>query len=628
LQDLARAYEFPRDLRKIRAGIVAFLAEVTRPSQIGVNPFLRGFYFAGMRAHLVEDVFEIGATRPQASAAFDAGATSIFSLAAAESQQAAQIPRRGGTRKVPQWVFLPHLFSNIFVADKSALETSRASTRTSFLKRTLLATTNVVILIVLTLITISFFGNRSLEERVAKATGVPVASVPSGTFAAVGDLESLDKLRAVLAELDGHRKDGPPVIDRFGLYKGDALYPVACQAYANRFRTLLLAPTQENILGKLRAVQLPPAAGAKYEATYAPLKTYLITASYPDPDTAQDTIAFLPHALMAEWSGNGTPDPDVSQLAQTQFQFYTSLLPDSLLCMSKAGGTLDDTAVSQARMFLNGFQGFQHVYQSMLADANREVLGFNYNGKFRDSSLYIVNNFPIPGAFTRDGFKFMQDAIHHSDRYLGGESWVLHRSSTSLSDSDALDAPDRTTLNAQLKSAYIAEYTQTWRDYLAKAQFIPFRSFKDAGDKLGALDSDTSPLLELFSLVSFNTAIDSPEISSAFQAPQRVVTPSNPDKRLIGDSNRTYIQSLQTLEGAVKSLTIDPTKTNDPTAAQSVIQTAMSAHAEAGKIQSDFNPDRDGNMDKISFKLLEDPIKSVENLAAQAPPILFLWRRV
>ena len=52
LQNLARAYEFPRDLRKLRAGIISFLAEVARPSQIGINPFLRGFFFAGMRAHL------------------------------------------------------------------------------------------------------------------------------------------------------------------------------------------------------------------------------------------------------------------------------------------------------------------------------------------------------------------------------------------------------------------------------------------------------------------------------------------------------------------------------------------------------------------------------------------------
>ena len=78
LQNLARAYEFPRDLRKVRAGIVSFLAEVARPSQIGVNPFLRGFFFAGMRAHLIEDVLEVGPAQPQAAAPVNAGATRYF----------------------------------------------------------------------------------------------------------------------------------------------------------------------------------------------------------------------------------------------------------------------------------------------------------------------------------------------------------------------------------------------------------------------------------------------------------------------------------------------------------------------------------------------------------------------
>jgi len=193
LQELARAYEFPRDLRKVRAGIVSFLAEVARPSQIGVNPFLRGFFFTGMRAHMVEDILDIGPAQPQAAAPINAGATRIFSLAGAPQQVQAPQPRRGGVRKVPQWVFLPHLFSRILLADKSALEASRSSTRTSFLKRALLATASAVILIFLVLFTISFFKNRALEHRVAEAAAAPVSTVSAGSFAAQGDLESLDQ---------------------------------------------------------------------------------------------------------------------------------------------------------------------------------------------------------------------------------------------------------------------------------------------------------------------------------------------------------------------------------------------------------------------------------------------------
>ena len=612
LQDLARAYEFPRDLRKLRAGVVSFLAEVARPSQIGVNPFLRGFFFAGMRAHVVEDVLDIGPAQPQAAAPINAGATRIFSLAALEQPQAPALQsRRGGTRKVAQWVFLPHLFSKILMADKSALETSRASTRTSFLKCFLLSCVSVVILIVLTLATISFFHNRSLEKRVAEAAAVPANPVSASAFASSADLESLEKLRAVLDELGQYRKDGPPLMDRFGLYRGDALYPVACQAYSNKFRTLLLAPTQEKILAKLRAVPAVPAPDSDYSATYRPLKAYIITASNPNPDTAQDTIDFLPTVLLAEWAGSGTPGSDPAGIAQTQFQFYASLLTEPSSCMAQAGAPRNDAVVAQARAYLNGFQGFRHVYQSMLAATNRKVPGFNFNGKYPGSSQYIVDGYAVQGAFSKDGFAFMQDAILHPDPYFRGEEWVLGPASG--------PAIDRVVLSGQLKEAYFADYLQTWRTYLTKAQFLPYKNFADAGTKLGALDSNTSALLELFSLISANTGVAAPEISTAFQAPQAVVPPSNPDSRLIGSSNQGYIQSLQALEGVVKNLSLNPTSANDPTAAAPVVQAAVAAEQAAENLRNGFLPDPIGSMDKTSFALLEAPIESAKNLAAQAP---------
>jgi type VI secretion system protein ImpL len=610
LQELARAYEFPRDLRKLRAGVVGFLAEVARPSQIGVNPFLRGFFFAGMRAHIVEDVLEVGPSQPQAAPPVDAGATRIFSLAQIQ-QPAASQPRRGGTRKVAQWVFLPHLFSKILLADKSALETSRASTRTSVLKRFLLATACFLILVVLGLATISFFNNHALEERVAKASATPVSPVAPGSFAARSDLESLDKLRAILNELAGYRKDGPPMMYRMGLYHGDALYPVARQAYANKFHTLLLAPTQAAIITKLRAVPDVPAPDSDYTAAYRPLKAYLITASNPDPDSPQDTVDFLPSALLTEWSGNATPDPAVATLAQAQFTFYANMLPGPSSCMSGVGGTRNDIVVAHARTYLNGFQGFQHVYQSMLAAANHKVPSFDFNSKFPGSAQYIFDNYPVQGAFSKNGFAFMQDAILHPDPYFRGEEWVLGPSSG--------PPIDRAALSDQLKKAYFFDYIQTWRTYLTKAQFVPYRNFADAGNKLGALDSNTSAMLELFSLISTNTSVAAPEISNAFQAPQTVVPPSNADGRLISQANQGYIGSLQALEGAVKNLTLNATSANDPTAAAPVTQAAITADQAAETLRNTFLPDTAGNMDKTSFALLEAPITSTKNLAAQAP---------
>src|SRR5512140_3521554 len=55
-EKLGAIYEFPRELRKMRATLVQFLVDVCRPTQMPANPFLRGFYFCGVRPLIIEDV--------------------------------------------------------------------------------------------------------------------------------------------------------------------------------------------------------------------------------------------------------------------------------------------------------------------------------------------------------------------------------------------------------------------------------------------------------------------------------------------------------------------------------------------------------------------------------------------
>src|SRR5208283_4361603 len=46
---LPTIYEFPREFRKLRTLLVQMLVDVCRPSQLRTGPFLRGFYFSGVR---------------------------------------------------------------------------------------------------------------------------------------------------------------------------------------------------------------------------------------------------------------------------------------------------------------------------------------------------------------------------------------------------------------------------------------------------------------------------------------------------------------------------------------------------------------------------------------------------
>ena len=136
-QKVPGAYEFPREFRKLRSTLVQFLVDVCRPSQLRASPFLRGFYFSGVRPVMVQDTAVAEAQRPATQRSpFEAAgsATGIFraGIPTAPPPMAAAPLGGGGARKVPQWVFLSHLFNDVILRDYAALGASGSSTKTNW----------------------------------------------------------------------------------------------------------------------------------------------------------------------------------------------------------------------------------------------------------------------------------------------------------------------------------------------------------------------------------------------------------------------------------------------------------------------------------------------------------------
>jgi type VI secretion system protein ImpL len=599
---LAKAYEFPRELRKLRGSIVDLLIEIGRPSQLGVNPFLRGFYFSGMRAQLVEDGPQQVAAAAVPPPVADAGATRIFSFSGAQTP-AAPVPQRSGSRRVPQWVFLPHLFPRIVLADRTALDTSRASTKVNVVKRILVGSVAACFLVYLILLSVSYFNNSGLENRLKAAAALPTQSVSKGDAASVGDLQNLEQLRQVFTQIAGYRKDGAPLSYRWGLYDGDRMYKTACAAYGNHFRTLLLTPTQTNILARMGALPAAPAPTDEYIATYRPLRAYLVTTS--NPEKASPDLA---GALQDAWVGNRQLPSQATDLSLAQFQTYAETLPTPGSCMATLGGTPRMPVVLQARAYLSHFQGIEQVYISMKAAADKRFASIRFNDKFPGSVHYVVDNYEVEGAFTKGGYTFMEDAIVHPQPYTSGEEWVLGPQTGPV--------PDPATVTAQLAPRYQNDFLNTWRTYLKTAHVVPVSSFADAKDKLHQLDSPSSALLELFQVISQNTAVKDPAFSTPFQAPQFVVAPNSVALPVA----TPYMQGLQGLEGAIGSMLLAPGAETDPAAAGPVIAAATATETAVGGIRGGFSPpDPIGGMDTTSERLLLAPIKSVEDLAKAAP---------
>ena len=600
---LAKSYEFPRDLRKLRAGIVDFLVEVARPSQIGVNPFLRGFFFSGMRAHIVEDVLSVGPSQSAPIQQPDAGATRVFSFAA--MQQAAPTPiARSSTRKIAQWAFLPWFFSRLVLTDKTALESSRASTKVSVVKRILVASLCALLGLYLILLTISFFNNRSLEQRAAAATR-PVATISGkDAVASVADLQTLDQLRQVLIELDGYHKDGAPLMDRWGIYRGEDIRLAACHAYGTRFYKLLLNQTQANIITKLVALPAKAAPTDEYQSTYKPLKAWLITTSNPEKSTTD----FLPPVLESEWIAARTISPEVQQLAQNQFDYYATALPNKEAsgqsCLAYLGGSKPDaTLVANTRGYLNSFQGIDHVYLSMKAAADRKFPAIDFKKLYPNSVRFVSVPTIVDGAFSKEGFAFMQDAIKNPDQYLTGEEWVT---------GPATNAIDRGTLRAQLPDRYQADFLNAWRTFIKTAKVNAFGSVEDSAARLHELDGPGSPLLAIFGLISRNTAVVLPTFSQPFQAPRTVTPPSEGPY-----VNPAYTGALAGIEQAIHQMLSNPANANDPTAVNAAGGTAYGA---VSTLRGGFQPpDPAGIADANAERLLREPIKSAEDLAGKAP---------
>ncbi len=593
---LPAVYEFPREFRKLRTALTGFLLDLCRPSQLAVGPFLRGFYFTGVRPIVVNEprpaapVFTEPAAREAAS-----GATRMFHVGSGAVPQAASAAPARASRRVPQWVFLGHLFRDVILADRTALGASEHRTQAGLWRRVLLSAAALAGLFLIVAFTVSWSRNRALEHDTrAAAEGIASAESTGLNLPSTDALRRLDRLRQSVETLDAYRREGPPLSLRWGLYIGDDLYPRARRVYFDKFRQLLFAQTQARMLDNLRS--LPAVPGPEYAPTYDTLKAYLITTSNHD----KSTRLFLAPALLDRWSAGRDVDPDRLQLARKQFEFYAG----ELTAANPYSSENDTLAITKARGYLSQFEGMERVYAAMLADASKGNQPLNFNHKFPGAAEVVLENHEVAGAFTKGGWDFMKKAIGSPERYFAGEQWVLGDQSAAHFDAAKL--------GQALRNRYDADFVREWRAYMKAAAVVRYATLPDAAKKLNVLAGNQSPLLALFALASQNTGVDDPVVSGAFQPIQAVVPPGTVD-RFIAPPNQPYMGALLNLQASIEQIANQPGGPADD-AAGPVLANASSAKVITRQIAQGFKPDPEGHVDTQVEKLMEDPIAQVEGL--------------
>ncbi|HTS31817.1 MAG TPA: ImcF-related family protein [Bryobacteraceae bacterium] len=580
-------YEFPREFRKVRPALVQFLVDLCRPSQLTVGPFLRGFYFTGVRPIIINEVAPVAAAAPQPSEAAPSGATGFFNRAALSAAAAPAPPKIMGTRKVPQWLFLAHFFNDVLLMDRSAMGASGASTRTSTARRWLMISAASLSFVLFVLFTISFLNNNSLENRVRDAAkAIPAGDITGTDVAPATSMRQLDVIRGSLVDLMKYRRDGKPLFYRWGLYAGDDVYREGRPIYCGDLRQLMLKQTQANMLTYLRNLR---SSNAEFRPAYEALRSYLITTSHPEKSDSQ-----LAPVLMRFWLNGQNPDQDRQTLARRQFDFYQQ----DLLAENPCAGSADTPTVFSAQAYIRSLGGTQRVYLAMLSEADKRFPSINFNKSFPGSEKAVLDPYEVRGAFSKDGWKFMNDAIQHPERYVKGEAWVLGEQSN--------ENLDMGKLSADIRTIYSNEWVDQWTKYLKSAVVLRYGGLKDAATKLQLHSSNLAPLLELSSQASQNTAVEDPAARN-FQPVQYVTPPQITDK-YIGPANADYINALAQLQSQVDTLAGKPQPAEAELA--QAYQVAKDAEIKVGAVSRNFNTD--SPVQKQVTELLLAPILYVE----------------
>lgn len=595
-------YEFPREFAKLRGSIVNFLVEVCRPSQLRASPFLRGFYFAGVRPIVVSDSAPLSVKMgDQEDALRGAGAaTQMFRLGKLQEEQQRQAQAKAQTtgRRVPQWMFLGHLFSGVLLQDTSALGASGSSTKTSFLQRLLLALAAGLMLLLSIGFLVSFLKNRGLENQAITAATelAPTADLAGCAVPALDKLQKLESLRQSLQELTKYSDEGAPMTHRLGLYAGNDMLPEVRTAYYDRFRALLFGQTQKGLVTFMKNVPEEPAPNDDYAYAYDSVKAYLLTAKEYGRTSDKSLAAYLGPTLNDRWANCKQQDipNDVRELAKKQFAFYAADLSHGNPYSSD-----NDAAVPKGQKYLSRFGGVKAAYMALLAQADRVKPPESYNERFKGSADGVISSRQVRYAFTKPGFDIIMAKL--KGKKQDGEEWVLGQYAGSKPPSEELDKGIRDT--------YTADYIETWRKVLGEARFTGYPGgLPEAETKLIRLTSSTSPVLCLLWWASSSTNVDLPKVKDAFQPVYNVQPPTDKEVCIV-DKNRNYNDALMRLQETVVRANqpgVDPMQKSEMLRTQVASASSTARSVTAGPVDSEAQLDQ--TVTRLMLKPTELPL--------------------
>lgn len=634
------AYEFPRELKKVRGNLVRFLADVVKANAMQPGPQLRGFYFSGVRRIARTSTAQDLSVTKFSGAPRALDATVFFGSRPNAGGRNIVAKPTDGDGTVPKWTFLTDLFHSVVLADSAGHEAPRPDTRPHLYRNVAFASVGSMCLLFSMVCANSWVNNRNLLNSFqATVNSMQRVIAPTPGPDTINELETL---RSRLADLQGFEMNGAPLSYRWGLYSGHALSGAMNELYFNRFRRLFMDPMLASFVRDLSAT----ATGASQNDIYTELKAYrMITSGACKPDEA-----VLATTLLPVWTSAVPVSQELLPIADKQVQFYLA----ALLFRNPYQGQLTENpdAVKLAQAYLQSLHGPEKLVRAAVEKVNRA-------GK-SDSLVSYASNYTevingpgqVQAAYTKEGWTAVLANVHDKQLASAGEACVIGETVSRL--------PLDTETQQKAETLYMQAYVSQWKNFVAAHNVTAFANRQDAVRKLRILsDNNRSPLLGLVYMVARNTnfpaeppkstletgvsrvgqevsalgkkvgqilpglakdtkspqgepqATEAPggptpaDVFNEFQPVKAVVDPTKPDK-WVNDNNKEYLTALAQLSDAIGALPEHFELSDQPKydAAKRAADDSLNA---ARKLEQSFSHPSLG-VDLDLKRLLEQPI--------------------
>lgn len=526
LETRAQIHGFPVQFAALRDNLSLFVSRLFEDNVYQETPMFRGAYFTSG----TQEGRPIDRVMRRMSEAFGMKGGDL-------QLSEPQVAQKSYFLRDP---FVNVMFKDADLAVRSVTEMKRQRTR----RYIVAAAVAAVALFVLAFPTIAYVQNVQLLDDVDKAVVLASTHGRGADGQRSSALALVDPLQHLNDRLREYKTDGPPLSMRYGMYRGDEIFPKLSELYGKILRQDAIQPIVAADLVSMgefgrRYEALPDSRPTPEEnrTMYDSLKLHLLlTAPKEDGETPFNASfrEWAAGALADRWAaleGMGPQDPQRERMRQHVLSYANVAIENPSLAFTRDAGTVRRVRGILARTPLPDLaleRIIEEVEPLGYSLGLREMLGTSVGAMSARSR--------VRGAFTRRAWEEKVRAMLESpEASFSGEPWVYGQIGVVRRDETAQKEAEI----ERLRSEYFRQYIDEWQEFVLGVRVTPPGSNVEALAMLQDFTRGTPPPIGRFiRALHYNVELPVPTSAAANAAGSVAGSIVDSARRRLNETNR------------------------------------------------------------------------------------------